>query len=281
MKFFFNQKYCIFDKYLYFLGNFLKKIIIIAGPCLAESLTLLDEVCSHLSEIIDKTKVDFYFKSSYKKANRTSLNSVSTMGTEKALEWIAITGDKYNVKTLTDIHTQEEAYLASKYVDVIQIPAFLSRQTELLLAAGKTNKIVNIKKAQFMAAEDVLKAADKVYSTGNSNIWLTERGTFFGYHDLVVDYRNLLKMKQSKFPIIYDATHSVQQPSIGETSGGNPQYIESLAYSAIMTGINGIFFETHTEPKIALSDASTQLKLDKVDNFLKNIIKIFEFRDTL
>lgn len=259
----------------------MNKFIIIAGPCLAESFSLIDEVADLLSKVIDFNKVDFYFKSSFKKANRTSINSVSGFGDVNALEWIADAGKKYNFKTLTDIHSVQDAEIASNYVDVLQIPAFLSRQTELLIAAGNTGKIVNIKKAQFMAPEDAIKAAEKVKSTGNQKIMLTERGTTFGYHDLVVDFRSMIIMKQSQYPVIYDATHSVQQPSKGEISGGRPEFIMPLAYSAINTGIDGIFFETHPDPKSALSDSATQMKLELVDQFVKNIIKIYEFRQSL
>lgn len=259
----------------------MKKFILIAGPCLAESYNLLDEVCSELSESINFDKIDFFFKSSYRKANRTSINSISGIGDDKALEWIAEIGRKYNVKTLTDIHSVGEALLASNFVDVLQIPAFLSRQTDLLLAAGNTGKIVNIKKAQFMAPEDVIKAAQKVESTGNSKIMLTERGTSFGYHDLVVDFRSFLIMKKSNYPVIYDATHSVQQPSKGDISGGLPEFIMPLAFSAINTGIDGVFFETHPNPKNALSDSATQLKLDSAKDFIDKLLKIFEFRNSL
>ncbi|HRP01733.1 MAG TPA: 3-deoxy-8-phosphooctulonate synthase [Candidatus Kapabacteria bacterium] len=259
----------------------MNKLTLIAGPCLAESLSLLDEVCSHLLQVIDNDKIDFYFKASYRKANRTSINSISGVGDSKALDWIAQIASKYNVKTITDIHSDNEAKMAAEFVDVLQIPAFLSRQTDILLAAGNTGKVVNIKKAQFMAPEDVIKAADKVRSTGNSQILLTERGTFFGYHDLVVDFRSMITMKQSIYPVIYDATHSVQQPSKGEVSGGRPEFILPLAYSALNLGIDGIFFETHPEPKLALSDAATQLKLSEVDSFINNLKKIYDFRQSL
>lgn len=259
----------------------MKKLILIAGPCLAESYELLDEVCSNLIKIIDKNKIDFYFKSSYKKANRTSINSISGFGDRKALDWIAQIGEKYSVKTLTDIHSVQDATLAAEFVDAIQIPAFLSRQTDILVSAGETGKMINIKKAQFMAPEDVVKAAEKVSSTGNNNIMLTERGTSFGYHDLVVDFRGMVTMKHSKYPVIYDATHSVQQPSIGDISGGKPEFIIPLTYAALNIGIDGIFFETHPEPKIALSDSTTQLKLNLAESYIKNIIKIFQFRQEL
>lgn len=259
----------------------MNKFIIIAGPCLAESFTILDEVADKLCKVIDFSKVDFYFKSSFRKANRTSINSISGFGDENALEWIYEIGKKYNVKTLTDIHSVQDAILAAKYVDVLQIPAFLSRQTDILIAAGETGKIVNIKKAQFMAPEDVIKAAEKVKSTGNNKIMLTERGTSFGYHDLVVDFRSMIIMKKSIYPVIYDATHSVQQPSKGEISGGQPEFIFPLAYSAINTGIDGVFFETHPDPKNALSDSATQMNLKEVEKFVNNIVKLYEFRQSL
>lgn len=259
----------------------MKKLILIAGPCLAESESIVQETASELSNIVKNYDVNFFYKASYRKANRTSVNSVSGFGDEKALNWIADAGKKYNLKTLSDIHNYKEAELAAKYLDVLQIPAFLSRQTDLLLAAGNTGKIVNIKKGQFMAPEDMLKAADKVASTGNQNIFLTERGTSFGYHDLVVDYRGFPIMQKSGYPVIFDATHSVQQPSIGEQSGGNPQYIEKLTYAALAAGADGIFFETHPNPKQALSDSATQLALNKASDYIEKIVKIFGFFNNL
>lgn len=258
----------------------MKKLIIIAGPCLAESYSLLDETAGVLSGCID-SNVDFYFKASYRKANRTSINSVSGYGDEKALKWIADISEKYKVKTLTDVHTAQEAEIAAKYVDCIQIPAFLSRQTDILVAAGNTGKAVNIKKGQFMAPEDVTKAADKVLSTGNKNIFLTERGTSFGYHDLVVDFRGFKIMEKSGFPVIFDATHSVQRPSVGEQSGGQPEYIDLLTKAALGAGASGVFFETHPEPTKALSDAATQLPLNNAPAFIEKIVKINNFFNTL
>jgi len=255
----------------------MKKIILIAGPCLAESFAILDETATELVKLIENRNIDFYFKSSYKKANRTSINSVSGFGDIVALEWMKHISEKFNIKTITDVHTPEEVVLASQYVDAIQIPAFLARQTELLLAAGNTGKKVNIKKGQFMAPEDMLKAADKIKSTGNNDILLTERGTFFGYHDLVVDFRSLIKMRESGLPIIYDATHSVQQPSVGEISGGKPEFMLPLSLAAVSIGIDGIFFETHPNPKEALSDSATQLKLSDAGDYIDKIIKLNNF----
>lgn len=259
----------------------LNKFILIAGPCLAESYEILDDVAAELSKHINSDKIDFYFKASYRKANRSSINSVSGFGDELALSWIKNISDKYNFKTITDIHTSEEAELASKYADVIQIPAFLCRQTDLLLAAGKTGKIVNIKKGQFLSPTEMEKAAKKVASTGNNNIFLTERGTFFGYNDLVVDMRSIRIMKKFGYPVIYDATHSVQQPGTGEITGGKPEFIESLALAAISTGADGIFFETHPNPGLALSDSATQLNLSSAGQFIEKLLRLFEFINNL
>jgi 2-dehydro-3-deoxyphosphooctonate aldolase (KDO 8-P synthase) len=246
--------------------------IIIAGPCVAESREMLRETAAELINITKDLDVDLYFKASYRKANRSSANSFIGVGDEKALGWLKEIREEFGVPVLTDIHSESEAALAAEYVDVIQIPAFLCRQTELLAAAAKTGKPVNIKKGQFMAPEDMKKACEKVSSEGNDNIWLTERGTFFGYHDLVVDFRSLIIMQQFGYPVIYDATHSVQQPSIGEQSGGRPEFIFSLARAAAATGIDGIFFETHPDPKNAKSDAATQLPLDRAGEFVKQVL---------
>lgn len=253
------------------------KFIIIAGPCLAESEEVVAETTEKLSYIAKKYECDFYYKASFRKANRTSIKSFEGVGDEVALEWIYKYAKKYNLKTLTDVHNIENVSIATKYIDVLQIPAFLSRQTELLIAAGRTGKIINIKKAQFMAAEDAIKAAEKVLSTGNHKVWLTERGTFFGYHDLVVDMRSLVVMKTSGLPVIYDATHSVQQPSLGEQSGGKRQFIIPLAFAAVSVGIDGVFFETHPNPEKAKSDAATQLPLKDAENFIYQILELNQF----
>lgn len=247
----------------------------IAGPCLAESKEIVFTTAEKLASIFQNfPDTEFIFKASYRKANRSSINSFTGVGNEIALSWIREVGEKYNVKTITDIHSVEEAALAAKYVDILQIPAFLARQTELIIAAAETGKTVNIKKGQFMAPSDMQKAIKKVESTGNKKITLTERGTFFGYHDLVVDYRSLLKMKEYGYPVIYDATHSVQQPSIGEISGGLRQYTKQLAYAAAACNVDGIFLETHPNPDKALCDATTQLPLDEVEDFITNILKV-------
>jgi len=251
-------------------------MIIISGPCVVESKEMLFEIAEVVSEVCKARDVEYYFKASYKKANRTSINSFTGIGDEKALDFIAQISEKFGVKTLTDIHTVEEAKLAAKYVDALQIPAFLARQTDLLVAAGETGKIINIKKGQFMSPYDMDKAAKKVESTGNKNILLTERGTFFGYNNLVVDFRSLVIMQQFGYKTIYDATHSLQNPSIGEQSGGQPEFIPYLATAAAAMGVDGIFFETHPDPVNAKSDAATQLPLNKAASFIERIIAFNE-----
>lgn len=252
----------------------MNKFIIIAGPCVAESFEMLEETALVLKKTCKKyPEIDFYFKASYKKANRTSLNSFTGVGDELALNWLQQIGQKHDLRIVTDIHSSEEAELAAKYVDVLQIPAFLARQTDLLIAAAKTGKQVNIKKAQFMAPEDMSRAAEKVLQTGNKKIWLTERGTCFGYHNLVVDFRGILLMKKTGFPVLYDATHSLQQPSLGEQSGGYPEFIPALARAAVAVGVDGVFFETHPNPKLAKSDSATQLELSQVPEFINMLMQ--------
>jgi len=249
---------------------------IIAGPCVIESKEMLFEVAAELKKICSKYHIEYIFKSSYKKANRTSANSFTGIGDETALSYLADIKEKFNIRVLTDIHSIEEAYLASKYVDILQIPAFLCRQTELLQAAAKTGKTVNIKKGQFLAPEDMGKAAEKVKLEGNNNIWLTERGTFFGYHNLVVDFRSLIIMKEFGYPVIYDATHSVQLPSKSEVSSGQPQFILPLARAAAAVGIDGLFFETHPEPAKAKSDSASQLALNQAEELIEQVLRILE-----
>jgi len=249
-------------------------MIIIAGPCLAESKEVVEEVSTRLVEITKKLPVTFYFKASYKKANRTSGESFQGIGDDEALELLASVREKWNVPILTDVHEVKDVKIVSPYVDVLQIPAFLCRQTDLLVASGKSKKTVNIKKGQFLAPEAMKYAIDKVRSGGGSDIWVTERGTTFGYNDLVVDFRSLLIMKEMKVPVIYDATHSVQAPSISNQSGGSPQYIRSLARAAVAVGVDGLFFETHPNPSKAKSDAATQMPLSKVEDFLTEIVEL-------
>lgn len=248
------------------------KFKIIAGPCLAESFEMMNETASKLVDITKKYDVEFFFKASYRKANRTSSGSFQGVGDEIALNWLKEISIKYDVNVLTDVHTAEEAKFASQFVNALQIPAFLSRQTDLLVAAAETGLHVNIKKGQFMAPDDMKKAAGKITDSGNDNVWLTERGNFFGYHDLVVDMRGMLEMKKFGFPVIYDATHSLQKPSIGEQSGGLREYVKPLAFAAVSLNIDGIFFETHPDPNNAKSDSATQLFLKDAEQFIDNIM---------
>ncbi|MBU3699024.1 MAG: 3-deoxy-8-phosphooctulonate synthase [Candidatus Kapabacteria bacterium] len=246
--------------------------IIIAGPCLVESRDLIMRVAEHLAGICSTMPVELVLKGSYRKANRTSAGSFSGIGDEQALGFLQEAGRVHGLRTLTDIHSDAEAAMAAEFVDVLQIPAFLSRQTSLLQAAAATGRTVNIKKAQFMAPDDMAKAAEKVTQAGNPNVWLTERGTSFGYHDLVVDFRSLVIMRQTGLPVIFDATHSVQQPSIGAQSGGRREFIPALARAAAAVGIDGIFVETHPDPASALSDAATQLPLEQMAEFLAMVL---------
>jgi len=247
---------------------------LIAGPCVVESFELLSEVIETIQPIAKDCGFDYVFKASYRKANRTSINSFTGIGDEEALEYIQKVSLKQQVHCLTDIHESHEAELAAQYVDILQIPAFLCRQTELLQAAGKTGKIVNIKKGQFLAPDDMEKQAVKAEKSGASDIWLTERGTTFGYHDLVVDYRSLLIMRETGRHIIYDATHSLQLPGGGEQSGGLRSFIKPLARAAISVGIDGIFIETHPHPEKALSDSATQFPLSEMKNFLHELAEL-------
>lgn len=246
--------------------------ILISGPCLIESEEMLDEVASYLSSRIDFSEVDLYLKGSFVKANRTSISSPTTIGHERALATLRDTADRYHVKSLTDVHTIADVALAAEYVDVLQIPAFLSRQTDLLVAVGQSGKGVNIKKGQFMAPEDMVYAVEKVRHGGGELVWVCERGTTFGYHDLVVDMRGLVRMREIGVPVIFDATHSTQQPSSGEVTGGDASLALPLARGAAAVGIDGIFFETHPAPFDALSDSATQIPLASSDEFFKQVL---------
>ncbi len=256
-----------------------KPFVLIAGPCVVENERMVLQTAEKVKTICDDLKIPFIFKSSYKKANRTSSKSFVGIGDKKALKILLKVREKLQIPVLTDVHTAEETKMAADFVDALQIPAFLCRQTELLLAAGKTNKIVNIKKGQFLAPEDMKYAAEKVASTGNKKILLTERGTTFGYHNLVVDMRSLVIMKDLGYPVVMDATHSVQLPSKGNKSGGQPKFILPLAKAAAAVGIAALFIEVHPNPKNALSDADSQLPLSELKNLLvqvKNIDRIIK-----
>jgi 2-dehydro-3-deoxyphosphooctonate aldolase (KDO 8-P synthase) len=251
-------------------------IVVIAGPCVVENYEITYQTAKRAKEITTELGMPFIFKSSYKKANRTSLKGFSTIGEKLALEILAQIRKELDIPVLTDIHSEPEAEMAAEYVDVLQIPAFLCRQTDLLIAAGRTGKAVNIKKGQFMAPEDMKYAAEKVASTGNEKILLTERGTTFGYHNLVVDMRSIPIMRSTGYPVVIDATHSLQLPSIGEKSGGRPEFIFHIARAAVAVGVDAIFLETHPEPSKALSDSASQLKLDFLYELLYQVKQIDE-----
>lgn len=249
-------------------------LALIAGPCVVENEEMIFETAEEIKNITAKLEIPFIFKSSYKKANRTSANSFSTIGEDEALTILAKAKKKFSLPILTDVHSEKEIASASKVADVLQIPAFLCRQTELLVAAGNSGKVVNIKKGQFLAPEDMKFAADKVQSTGNKNILLTERGTSFGYHNLVVDMRSLVIMRELGFPVVMDATHAVQIPAKGGESSGQPKFIKYLAKASTAVGIDALFLEVHPEPQKALSDAASQLPLNQLENLLEEILKI-------
>ena len=248
---------------------------LIAGPCVVESEAISLEIATKVKQACDQNGITFIFKASYRKANRSKVSSFTGIGNTEALEIIKGIGKAMDVLTLTDIHTAEEAFLAAEYVDILQIPAFLCRQTDLLIAAAQTGKIVNIKKGQFMSASSMQYAVEKVRDAGNMQVMLTERGSMFGYNDLVVDYRNIPIMKSFGVPVVLDVTHSLQQPNqSGGVTGGLPEMIETIAKAGIATGVDGLFIETHPEPLKALSDGANMLHLDKLPALLEKLVKI-------
>ena len=252
-----------------------KSFFLIAGPCVVESEELVMEVADKVSAICKKLGIPYIFKASYRKANRTSAGSFTGIGDEAAMALVKKVGEKYKLPTTSDIHAHDEAALAAKYIDVLQIPAFLCRQTDLLLAAGQTGKIVNVKKGQFLSGPAMKFAVEKIKTTGNNNIILTERGTTFGYQDLVVDFRNIPWMQEHKAPVVMDVTHSLQQPNqTSGVTGGNPQLIGTIAKAAVATGADGLFIETHPNPAVAKSDGANMLKLDLLEGLLEKLVRI-------
>nr|WP_139265189.1 3-deoxy-8-phosphooctulonate synthase [Bacteroides ihuae] len=252
-------------------GNF----FLLAGPCVIEGEEMAMRIAERIVEMTDRLKIPYVFKGSYRKANRSRLDSFMGIGDEKALKILQKVSRTFNVPTVTDIHTAEEAAMAAEYVDVLQIPAFLCRQTDLLVAAAKTGKIINIKKGQFLSPMSMQFAADKVVEAGNKNVMITERGTTFGYQDLVVDFRGIPQMKTFGFPVIMDVTHSLQQPNqTSGVTGGMPQLIETVAKAAIAVGADGLFIETHENPAVAKSDGANMLQLDLLEGLLTKLIRI-------
>ena len=252
-----------------------KNFFLIAGPCVVESEELLETVASRVSAICRNMGIPYIFKSSYRKANRTSSTSFTGIGDEQALLLVQKTGQKYKVPTVSDIHAHDEAAPAAKYVDVLQIPAFLCRQTDLLIAAAETGKLINVKKGQFVSGPAMKFAAEKILNAGNEKIIFTERGTTFGYQDLVVDYRNIPWMQELGFPVVMDCTHSLQQPNqVAGVTGGNPRLIGTIAKAAIAAGADGLFIETHPNPAVAKSDGANMLKLDLLEDMLGELVRI-------
>ena len=252
-------------------GNF----FLLAGPCAIESEEMAMLIAEEIVKITNELKIPYVFKGSYKKANRSRIDSFTGIGDEKALKILKKIGDTFDIPTVTDVHTAEEAELAAPYVDILQIPAFLCRQTDLLVAAGKTGKVVNIKKGQFLAPQSMQFAAQKVIDTGNPNVMLTERGTTFGYTDLIIDYRGIPQMQSFNHPVVLDITHSLQQPNqTSGVTGGLPQLIETVAKAGIAVGVDGLFIETHPNPKEAKSDGANMLPLDQLKKLLTRLVKI-------
>jgi 2-dehydro-3-deoxyphosphooctonate aldolase (KDO 8-P synthase) len=261
----------LFANQQYSKNNF----FLIAGPCITESEELVMEIAEKVSAICKRLEIPYIFKASYRKANRTSANSFTGIGDEASLKIIQKVGQTFSIPTTTDIHAHEEAAMAAAYVDVLQIPAFLCRQTDLLIAAAKTGKIINVKKGQFLSGPSMKFAVDKIKQAGNDKVWLTDRGNTFGYQDLIVDYRNITWMKDIGVPVIMDCTHSLQQPNqTSGVTGGNPSLIETIAKAAVATGADGLFIETHPNPAEAKSDGANMLRLDLLEPLLEKLVRV-------
>ncbi len=262
-----------------FLTSSTANFFLLAGPCAIEGEAMALDIAGQLKEITQKLGIPFVFKGSYRKANRSRKDSFTGIGDIQALEVLARVRKDFDVPVVTDIHTAQEAELAAQYVDVLQIPAFLCRQSDLLEAAAKTNRWVNIKKGQFLAPESMQFAAQKVTESGNNKVMLTERGTTFGYGDLVVDYRGIPTMQQTGHPVVLDITHSLQQPNQSSgVTGGMPQMIETIARAGIAVGVDGLFIETHPTPKEALSDGANMLELSKMEQLLEKLVALAAVR---
>jgi 2-dehydro-3-deoxyphosphooctonate aldolase (KDO 8-P synthase) len=252
-------------------GNF----FLLAGPCVIEGEEICFDIARRIKEVTDRLQIPFVFKGSFKKANRSRIDSFTGIGDRKALQILADIREGLQIPTITDIHTESDAVMAAEYVDILQIPTFLSRQTDLLVAAAKTGKVVNIKKGQFMAPESMKFAADKVMQAGNNRVMLTDRGTMFGYYDLIVDYRGIRQMQQTGHPVVLDITHSLQQPNTSAgVTGGLPALIETIARAGVAVGVDGIFLETHPDPDKAKSDGANMLPLNQLEDLLRKLVKI-------
>ena len=280
--------YLIKYKFYYMLPTFLQELFknqqynpesffLIAGPCVVESEEIVMEIADTVSTTCKQLGIPYIFKASYRKANRTSANSFTGIGDENGLSLIKKVGEKYGLPTTSDIHAHEEAAMAAPFIDILQIPAFLCRQTDLLEAAALTGKIVNVKKGQFLSGASMKFAVEKIEKAGNSKIILTERGNTFGYQDLVVDYRNIPIMQSHGTPVVMDCTHSLQQPNqTSGVTGGNPAMIGTIAKAAIATGALGLFIETHPNPAVAKSDGANMLALNLLPNLLEQLVKLRE-----
>lgn len=248
---------------------------LLAGPCVIEGEEMALRIAEHIVKVTDRLGIPYVFKGSYRKANRSRLDSFTGIGDEKALKVLEKVRQTFDIPVVTDIHAAQEAEMAGEYVDVLQIPAFLCRQTDLLVAAARTGKIVNIKKGQFLSPEAMRFAAEKVVEAGNDQVMLTERGTTFGYQDLVVDYRGIPEMQSFGYPVILDVTHSLQRPNqTSGVTGGMPQLIETIAKAGVAVGVDGLFMETHQDPSVAKSDGANMLKLDLLEGLLEKLVRI-------
>jgi len=252
-----------------------KNFFLIAGPCVIENEKMPFEIARYIKDITSSLNIPFIFKASFKKANRSRIDSFTGIGDIKGLEILKKIRDDLKIPVVTDIHSVQDAELAADYVDILQIPAFLCRQTDLLVAAAKTGKIVNIKKGQFLSAASMGFAVSKVQDAGNSKVMLTERGSMFGYQDLIVDYRSIPAMQNLEVPVVLDCTHSLQKPNQeAGITGGQPELIETIAKAGIAVGVDGLFIETHPEPSMAKSDGANMLKLDQLNDLLIKLVKI-------
>lgn len=264
------------DTLKYLKSSSTDNFFLLAGPCVIEGEKMALDIAAHILPICQRLNIPYVFKGSYRKANRSRVDSFTGIGDEKALKILRKVREEFGIPVVTDIHEAAEAEMAAEYVDILQIPAFLCRQTDLLVAAARTGKMVNIKKGQFLAPESMRFAVQKVIDSGNDQVAVTERGTTFGYGDLVVDYRGIPTMQQSgEVPVILDVTHSLQQPNTGSgVTGGRPELIETIARAGIAVGADGLFIETHPDPAVAKSDGANMLRLDLIENLLTNLTAI-------